>query len=713
MSVFDRFSTTDRLILGGSLGVLLLLSYLLYDDSLLFPTDQHTEPPIGVISSMENDVRRKNTGQFIWLPGNTKDEIYNQDSIFTGGNSQAAIQLHDGSLIQIQENSLVNLNLKNGQMQLDLRFGQFTGNGNSSLRVKSGKEEYLIQGKDAKFELNRSQQGDLEVKVLSGNAKITGKAGQQKLKSNESLKISTKGAEKNQENFSIKLLTKDKAYLYRAVDKQPIEFKWTSEGSLAQYQLEVAKTQDFKKILALKTTADKAISIKDTLKEGTYFWRVKGLDSTRKPRATSAVQSFYLNYMQPPTVTSPADRSTVKTTVLKTADGLQAPLDITWTADERTRNFEWQLSDSAEFSQIIAQKNLSEKNTTTPALRQGTYFTRVRGFDKDKHPSPWSLTHQFSYEIEAEAKPPAPRLVEKRIRFQIPPSDGRAPSAETSPQMAWTPVSVAQTYQWEISKNAQFAGANGTTTPNTKIAWTQYQPGKYYFRVFARTQLGQSSAASETGVLEVFGDQPILKPIPTILVKDHDINAKAPPKETRAQWSPVADAKTYLVQMDKTPEFENPSQIEINSTEAPLTLPEPGKYYVRVKALNESSQDMSDFSNVEEVGYQFRRMIRPPKLIEPYDKTTVFLQKDMEPLIWLEWEAAAEAKGYILELSSNEDFTRILLSKSLRETRFLIKEKLPYGNIFWRVKSLAEDESMSSEWAPRQFMFYHQRNDGF
>src|SRR5690606_37654201 len=125
MSVLSRFSTTDRVILSGSTVVLLLLSYLLYDDSLLFPKDTNSEPPIGVISSSANDVRRKNTGNFVWLPGNKKDQIYNRDSIFTGDGSQASIQLNDGSTIQIKENSLVNLNLKNGQMQLDLRFGQF------------------------------------------------------------------------------------------------------------------------------------------------------------------------------------------------------------------------------------------------------------------------------------------------------------------------------------------------------------------------------------------------------------------------------------------------------------------------------------------------------------------------------------------------------------------------------------------------------------
>lgn len=702
------------MILSGSAVILLLLSYLLYDDSLLFPPDTNNEPAIGVISTSANDVRRKNSGNFIWLPGNKKDQIYNRDSIFTGDGSQAAIQLNDGSLIQIQENSLVNLNLKNGQMQLDLRFGQFVGNGNSTIHVKTGDDEYTIEGKDAKFEINRSQSGNLDVKVLSGNAEISGKAGKQNLKSNESLQISKKGAEKNQVDAKITLLTKDDSLMYRAADKQPLPFAWEGKGPLDQYQIEIAKTEDFKKVLALRTTTEQKFAVKDSLKEGNYFWRVKGLDDRRKVIASSAVQKFYLSYMLPPTITSPEDKVTLKNKALDKGEGLQASTQVVWTADERPLRYQWQLSKTAEFTENIAEKTLAEKTVETPTLFQGTYYTRVRGIDKDNRPSPWSKTHAFNFEVANEEKPPAPRLVEKRIRFQVPKlAEGRAPSAATSPQVAWTSVDVAKNYRWEIAKNAKFVGAAASETPNTKVAWTQYKPGKYYFRVFTKTALGQSSDASETGTLEVYGDAPMLNAIPSVLVKNDDVRATAPAKESRATWSPIPEAKTYLVQIDKSEEFANPTQIEVPATEGAISMPEPGKYFVRVKAMNESSQDMSDFSNVQTVDYVFKHTLKGPDLIEPYDKTTIFLQKDMEPFIWLEWSSVPDATKYILEVSTKADFSNVVISKEMTSTRFLVKEKIPYGAIYWRVRAVHQDESLNSDWSARQFMFIHQRNDGF
>lgn len=694
--------------------VLLLLSYLLYDDSLLFPKNKSNEPPIGMIAKSDNDVRRKNSDNFIWIPGNKKDEVYNKDSIFTGDKSQAAIVLNDGSTIQIQENSLVNLNMKNGQMQLDLRFGQFSGNGNTPIHIKTGNEEYTIQGKDAKFEINRSQSGALDVKILSGDAEISGKNGRQNLKSNESLQISHKGIEKGQADAKIRLITKNDTYLYRAADKMPVSFEWEGHGPIGQYEIEISKTEDFKKPSVLRSTAEQKIGVRDSLKEGPYFWRVKGLDIRRKLLVTSAAQKFYLSYLLPPQVLEPANKGTIKVDALNGPDGLQANTKVIWQGDPRHTAYHWQLSTTDDFKEIVAEKSaLTAKELTTPHLRSGLYFTRVRGFDKDERPSPWSKAHAFTMEVNAEEKPPAPRLVEKRMRFMMPKLEGRAPSAATSPQLAWTEVDVAKTYRWEIAKTPRFAGAQAAETENTKVAWTQYKPGKYYFRVYTRTALGQSSDPSETGILEVYGDAPVLGGIPSALVKETNINAVPPEKDVRVSWSPIPDANSYLVQVDKSPEFENPAQQEVNVTDSTVHLPAPGKYFVRVKALNDAAQDISEFSNIQDTTYVFKKTYRAPALVEPFDKTTVFLQKDMEPLIWLEWDAVPDASKYQLEVSSNPEFSRIIMTKSLSETRFLIREKIPYGNIYWRVRAMGADESLNSDWAERQFMIIHQKNRGF
>lgn len=713
MSVFKRFSRTDKIILQGSIVILIVLSYLLYDDSLITPKNTSQEAMIGTLTSTDRDVRRKTSDNFIWLPGNKKDEIHNNDSIFTGSGSQAQIRLNDGSVLQIQENSLVNLNLKNGQMELDLRFGQFRGDGRTPLRVKTGAEEYTIQGQDAKFEINRAKNGEMDVKILSGKVEITGKSGKQKLSSNESLVISKKGIEKKPSEAQILLLTKPDSILYPQTKKTPVFFEWEGRGPIALYNLEISQTESFKKILETRLTREQKIDLKEPLKEGPYFWRVKGLDLQHKVLASSKVQKFYLSELPAPEISTPQNEDRLKITALNTPTGPKAPLEITWSGHSRHVSYEWQLGTEEDFKTLLSEKSLTATKIQTPPLSSGRYFTRVRGVDKDHRPSPWSAVHGFHFEVISEPLPPAPRLVKKHLQFTIPPLEGRAPSAETSPQMAWTKVPEAKNYRWELSSNSRFKGAQSQDLTETKIAWTQFKPGKYYFRVFSRSDLGQVSAPSETGVLEVYGDAPILKPIPHTLVKITDIHATAPPKDVVVKWSGVAGAAAYHVEAAQTPDFTTPEQWVVNETQGTIPLPQPGKYYVRVKALNEASQDISGFSETREAVYQFIKTLKAPELREPNDQNTIFLQKDMSPLVWLEWSSVADAEKYLLEVSNKADFSQTVFSKTLTETRYLIREKIPYGPIYWRVRALAMDEDLNSDWAQRQFMIYHHKNQGF
>ncbi|HEY8269746.1 MAG TPA: FecR family protein, partial [Pseudobdellovibrionaceae bacterium] len=475
--------------------ILLVLSYFLYDDSLLFPSELQKQTPIGIIGSSNKDVRKKNIKDFVWLPGNQKDQVYEQDSIFTGDDSQASIQLSDGSVIKIEENSLVNLNTKNGQMQLDLRFGQFAGNGKTPLHIKTGNEEYTIQGNDAQFEINRSKTGVMDVKVLSGTAEISSKVGKQKLVANESLKISKHKTEKNEVDSEVEakihLLTKNDLLVIRgdktSTDKLPISFEWKSQGPLVQYQIEIADTEDFIKILTLQSTAERKITLKDSFKEGAYFWRVKGLDIKQQTLAISEKHKFSLRDLAAPRIMTPDNQSTITKKIIPSDKELQTNTQIAWEADASIESFEWQLSKTAEFTEIINEKSLRGKSLTTPDLGEGTYFTRVRGFDKSKNPSQWSEVRVFNFAFQTEPKPPAPILAQKHIRFAIPKLEGRAPSTATSPQMAWSAVDHIKTYHWEIANNPRFTGAQAADTPATKAVWTQYKPGKFYFRVFARS----------------------------------------------------------------------------------------------------------------------------------------------------------------------------------------------------------------------------------
>src|SRR5688572_3467053 len=129
----------EKAILTIAIAIVMVFAYLLYDDSLLFPrNNQNNLTPIGSIVLSREDVRQKNSNSFLWNPVKKEEVVYLGDSIFTGANSEAFIQLDEGSEIKLQPNSLIVLNREGNQMKLDFKFGSFKGQLKKELALNLG-----------------------------------------------------------------------------------------------------------------------------------------------------------------------------------------------------------------------------------------------------------------------------------------------------------------------------------------------------------------------------------------------------------------------------------------------------------------------------------------------------------------------------------------------------------------------------------------------
>src|SRR5690606_24075572 len=133
-----NFTKTDRVILLLAAVVLAVFSYFLYDDSLLFPRPESKDlQKIGQVAFSSNDVRLKTMTAFTWFPAQKTDSVHLQDSVFTGENSEARLQLEDGTVLTLKPNSLITLNMNDGQMSLDLRYGDLSSklSGKGALKI--------------------------------------------------------------------------------------------------------------------------------------------------------------------------------------------------------------------------------------------------------------------------------------------------------------------------------------------------------------------------------------------------------------------------------------------------------------------------------------------------------------------------------------------------------------------------------------------------
>ena len=714
----------DKIFLCIATLIVAIFSYLLYDDSLLFSDNTESlHEKIGIIYQIENDVRLKPASAFAWRSAGKKVSVHDKDRIFTGERSEVTIQLTDGSMINLKENSLVTLTLKNGEMALDLKFGDFTGelSENSKLKVTAGKEEFNLQGEKSTTNektiviLNKSRSGQMDIKLEQGAASVKTKNQTKTLEINRSVPLEAKLEENPQPE--VQSLVADKIVFRQLKAGDPLTFNWTSTKKVPQYKIEISRDPSFKELAWTGRSTTEKISSPFRAGDGEFFWRVKALTVSGQELNKSATQSFKVIRMDRPVLTSPSlEQSLTFEMKIDTEDAdLKGSFKIAWTPVEDSKKYRYQIASDTQFQNLITDQWVEDVEALSPLLFTGQYFVKVRAEKDPERFSAWTETHSVKMIVNKEVRPPAPVLVKNKIQFNPATSETRTPSSELPvPNLSWQKPEGITQFKVQVAKSKNFSNSKVYTITSDQFDLKDYKPGTSYFRVFSMSPRGLASLPSEVGTISVSFLDPKIIPMKDLVINGSDKTLPAPASEMLVGWSAVPGAKQYLLELDKTESFENPKQFEVNNTTVPILLDKPGTFHVRVTALDLNGQALSRRSPLEKFNYIYRVPLSIPLLIEPYDKTTVFLQQDTDAFVWLEWKTIQDAKNYQLDISISPSFEKLTLSTQTKEPRYLIKGKLPPGKLYWRVRAISEKEELSSDWTgPREFSILIKGNETF
>jgi len=718
-----KLSKTEKILLSLCALIFCAFSYFLYDDSLLFPTEAQTNAKnIGYLNNSQNDVRRKSQESFLWRPAVKSEKIYMRDSIFTGDSSQATLLFDDGSTIELKENTMITLNMTQGQLQLDLRYGDLVTDlkKQTKIEVTVGTEKFDLKPKssnNSSIQIQRSRTKKIKVKLIQGDALVTNNRNEKiNLVKDQALivqpeKIKAIPSIPTPRQPAINLTTQDKANVLLSQKGETFPLAWEAKD-LSEYRVDISSTQDFDKTVYSSPSTSTSHLVVSELNPGWYFWRVIGIEN-QKEILKSPIRQFFVGYVESPVITSPSLTSDFSFNVPPPIDDFTTQVDLAWTAKPIYESFEWQMANDANFEKVLSEGKISRGPVKSPKLKIGHYYARVRGYMKNTNPGPWSEVRNWAIAVN-EKKLSAPELVTKTIKFN-PMQAKRTPSSIPSPAVVWKKVPVAKKYLIEVSKNRDFSNKQNFETDSLQWNWTKFKPGQHYFRVYAQESASVKSGPSETGTIEVTLSNPSLNRLTKIYERSPVPGATAPPHNLPLKWTAVPFANKYIVQFDKDPKFKKPLTREISSNSGAVELPDPGQYHVRVQAMDESAKPLTGFSNTESVVYEFRANLAAPSLQEPRHKVNIFLQKDIAPLIWLVWKPDPRAVGYELEVASDPEFKQMITSgKTTTETRFLIKNKLPLSSIYWRVKTIAKEVQDSSNWSEtRKFVLMFQKNENF
>jgi hypothetical protein len=707
-----HFNRTDRILFFVLTGIACALSYLLYDDTLLFPPPKKaTLEQIGTVTYAVKDVRKKSMTNFMWLPSESEDLVYQGDSIFTGDDSSASVKLTDGTLVDVKSNSLVVLNLKENQMALDLQFGNFVGTlaKNTEVKLKSGKEAIELKGDRSKFELKKAVAGKIDLKIIQGKVEIKSNKVEKTLAENEVIKIDKTGDEKKPSDWKLSAVAPPNDTEVITNTLVLPNFKWEGSPEIDSFRFIASTDPSMKDPLFIKDLqATEYTPEKFFVPQGPIYWKVEALTLDQKVHKSTEIRKIIFRTLYAPIIAKPEQNYNH---IIKTnRDGERISPDrfnIGWTYQNQALSFETQFSKNPNFEvPSVSTFPGQQLEAITPSLQAGDYFFRIRAQTRPGEFSPWSAPLAFKITIEnPKGKFSAPILAQDKIKFAPPIDPSRVPASEAYPALSWNNLSDADTYVVQISTDNDFKTFTESKTTSPNFQWTDYKKGKHYMRVYAQTAKGLKSDLSKIAEVSVEITKPNIVAIESLNIEAKASTEKAGPREIKIQWTAVPLAATYNVQISKDEKFNAPTVAKLRSPSSVLSLPEPGTYFIRVQPVDQSGEAITDYSEPKKSTYMMSWPMSPPKLVDPLDKMTVYLQADTAPFIWLYWENVKSSTSYIVELATDVSFKKIILTETTTVNKYLVKQKVPMGPVYWRVRTLSN--KLTSDWSqPRSFIVY-------
>ncbi|MBX2986918.1 MAG: FecR domain-containing protein [Bdellovibrionaceae bacterium] len=599
--------------------LLLLFSYFLYDDSLLFPQrDESGLRRIGRINVSGNDVRVKSATAFTWFPAQQVDVVHLNDAIFTGERSKAQVRLEDGSLLEVSENSLITLNTRDGQMNLELRYGDLDTklSPNKPLKIQADGKTYELSGSGT-VRINKSGNG-IDVSVTEGSAKVKGQKGEQNVAAGRRLKVSADGAI---ETAATPVITTPPeksvvTQVFRTIDAgekrtASTALSWTTDPLYEKYQYEISRDPVFLERVHLAETRQAGVET-PALGNGVYSYRVRGVYKDGRKSPWSGIAEYRIELT--PELIPPPEAPVMSRKQYEFNAGEQrkrAPSSVpkpvvSWSKVDRAKSYRVQFSRRPDFENAQSY-SVEGQSLAWPDSKPGTWHVRVAAVSEEGLNSAPSEASKLQVNLDELRLDPMNKLsVSGPLPFeQAPPGEVKA---------RWTPVPGASSYLVQLDGSSDFAAPQQFSLPaeSDSAALPLPRPGQYHVRVRALgedgrpvTAFSNSEMAEYEYVHEKSAPPPAALRAPA-LVEPFD-QAAIFLQSTRQpmiwlEWRKVLNVSRYEIEVALEPEFKRPlltERLENNRYLLRRQIPV-GKFYWRVRAYSEDGVKASEWTDARQ-----------------------------------------------------------------------------------------------------------------
>lgn len=267
------------------------------------------------------------------------------------------------------------------------------------------------------------------------------------------------------------------------LEEYSVVFKWQPIDGVVGYDLWIADDAEFSENLRPLTSdvATSRLTVLELSKK--YFWKVRGYNAQDVKGEWSDVFEFTTGDMTylPPTLISPKNN----------AVEVAANPTFIWSKSS-AGSYELQISTGPGFEDIVYNvRDLTDTVLTITAnlIPNSEYYWRVRTYSSIENTSEWSAPWSFS---TFNTAPAVPQLYHP-LNYVV--------NVPVSPLLEWHPVSKADLYIIEFSRDKNFADGQSeffNVEPGNKM-YEQYQMTEvldyftyYYWRVKSQNEYGTS-----------------------------------------------------------------------------------------------------------------------------------------------------------------------------------------------------------------------------
>jgi hypothetical protein len=656
-------------------GILVSLNFFRLD---LFRTLTRQSEPIGTITFKYKAAQRRFQDRVLWDRLKTESPVYDGDIIRTADLSEAKIAFVNGSIVDLAENTLIQVHGDDQGARVDINDGGVNASsGDSALVLVSGGRQVTMETGAA---LNASMDGEgLTLRVMEGAVSFAGSGETGSVTAGAALALGAGGPLSLREATALFPLPKAR-FISPKPGKFSVPFRWNRANLPLETitRLEIAEDRAFSRVAYREDLVVGAAAVE--LEPGSYFWRVSLADEADP---APAILSFKILLVPAPILIAPVEGYRYQFRAKRPS------VRFHWTETNEALSYILEVADNPAMENLALSQEVRGTSFYFPGLEPGIWHWRVRPVFPASYEGVPGEGVPASFSIVQTGELRAPEL-------QLPPDRGtvRVGANREDVYFSWRAGTEARSYKVLISANRDLSNplVDATAQDNFYVCRVGVlAPGQYYWSVFQTDVEGNDSAFSPPrSFVALEGDD---GPVQTLVFPPdgYTVESSRLP-DTRFTWKTTLPFQTRF-QVSGSPGFSSLAIDEAvgGGSFQGRVLPG-GTWYWRIQAKGPSDTVFETPPR----SFTATAPITAPLLLEPAADGLAIIQEG-KPLVF-SWTAPAGAEYYQFKVYFEGDRTNpVYEDDAVAGTRqSLAMEGRPMGKYRWTAQGFARETAWTA-----------------